>query len=255
MVTVAIPWLAATGNAALPLLTANWAYNINLLAQWQSGKFTTIQAVWVDNSTCPYAVRLTCAESAQSLLVPAFTQGLYPLLVQQAPVFTVTLIPAQFGTSLVLACTTTLIFTNVPQRYYVQTLPLVGSQNAALNTPISNTPTTTVLAVPTGAAAGRRYVINSLSMYFIYTGTFAAPWAKVVLQDAALGTSFWEDGAAVPVGAAASQTLWYARSFQFQSPLVLAAGGGAVQLVLNNNANPGTLAGSITIEFGIVTIA
>src|ERR1700733_7963911 len=51
---------------------------INLLMQYKTGQFTTIQAVWIDNSTVPYPVTLTSLETQQSITVPPFYQGMYP---------------------------------------------------------------------------------------------------------------------------------------------------------------------------------
>lgn len=93
---------------------------INLLSQYQTGQFTTIQAVYVDNQTCPETVTLTCVDTGQTIRIPPFAKGMYPLLTAQAPLFTVELdltFDPNYGQAF-SACSTSLFFLNTPQRSF-----------------------------------------------------------------------------------------------------------------------------------------
>ena len=61
---------------------------INLLQQFNSGQFTTIQSAFIDNSQCQYPVIFTSQGTGQVLFIPAYTQGMYQLIVGPAPIFT-----------------------------------------------------------------------------------------------------------------------------------------------------------------------
>jgi hypothetical protein len=66
---------------------------LNFLTQYQSGQFTTVQSVWIDNLSNPWPLIFSVAEmTGQRLYVPANAVGIYPLIVPQAPVFTVQLL-------------------------------------------------------------------------------------------------------------------------------------------------------------------
>ena len=86
--TITIDWQATGGwpNGIVP---------INLLAQFQSGQFTTVQSVIVNNSTNGFGVVLSELESGQTVHVGPFKIGRYPLICGPSPEFTV----AALGTS------------------------------------------------------------------------------------------------------------------------------------------------------------
>src|SRR5271166_6311701 len=62
-------------------------YPINLLQQYQSGQFSAVQAVFIDNGTCPYQVTIQNTETGQTINCPAFSQGMFNILSSQAPAF------------------------------------------------------------------------------------------------------------------------------------------------------------------------
>lgn len=122
---------ADEGSKAV-LITQNWRdaalaggtmATYNLLQQYQSGQFTNIQAVWIDNGTCYEPVTLTCLETGQVIRVPALAQGMYPIASGPAPVFTLTLL----NTINVPAATTRLMFFNTAQRYVTQAVPPIAT--------------------------------------------------------------------------------------------------------------------------------
>lgn len=146
---------AAREGSKVCSLNVNWAFVIaslpripnqvfagviNLLSQAQTGNFSTIQAVWIDNSTCPYPVTLVSLETTQQIVVPAFHQGMYPILANTSPVFTLTLnyaLDPNFAFTIggigtipsTTQYTTRLVFLNTPQRYF--------EKNAEVSTPFS----------------------------------------------------------------------------------------------------------------------
>jgi hypothetical protein len=156
--------------------------NINLLLQYNTGQLTTIQAVWIDNSTVPYPVTLLANETGQTINVPAFWQGMYPIFASTAPVFTLILniMPdPNYGQS-IGACTTKLIFLNTPQRYF--------AKYAAIAAPFtySNNITLTAAGTPVmlGALGTGGIGLVSTGSTTIYYRFFAADFA-VILGSAA----------------------------------------------------------------------
>jgi hypothetical protein len=127
---------------------------INLLQQAQTGNFSTIQSVWIDNSTCPYPVTLVALETTQQIVVPAFHQGMYPIFANTSPVFSLTLnytLDANFAFTIggigtvpsTTQYTTRLIFLNTPQRYF--------QKSAEVSAPFSWTGEIVVTATSTPA--------------------------------------------------------------------------------------------------------
>jgi hypothetical protein len=242
-VAVGIPWLPATGNPFGPL-TSSYSYGINLLPQYQSGKFTTVQAVWIDNSTCPYSVQLTCAESAQSIIAPAFSQGIYPLVVQQAPSFVATLLPLNLGSGAVLACTTTLIFMNVPAPTYQQEQPSIGGQTASISVPFNGS-SSVVLPAPSGAK--QHYLINSFQIFSQNGSVFPFPGSLGVLLAETGNQAFFEDAVLVN----GTQTgPYYTKTVNYTSPVFLPF-QKSLTLTFGQSA---TLSSWIGIQYGLVTV-
>lgn len=123
-VAVAINWQAVV-NA-----TKAFTQQINLLSQFQSGQFSTPQAVYIDNQTCPEMVTFVCADTGQQIRVPPFAKGMYPLLCSQAPEFAVTL-NISFNPNngqAFSACSTRLFFFNTEQVYF-ESAPANFGQN------------------------------------------------------------------------------------------------------------------------------
>lgn len=97
-----------------PALAGGLKATFNLLSQYQSGQFTDIQAVWIDNSTNYVPVVFTSVETGHVIRCPALGQGMYPVVSAAAPVFTLEL-AASF---IVPSGTTKLMLFNTPQRFF-----------------------------------------------------------------------------------------------------------------------------------------
>lgn len=96
-------------------------FPISFVSQVQTAQFTSVQAVYVDNSTCPYPVLLQSAETGQMLNVPGFTVGMYPIFSGANPNITVSI-----GT--VGDFTTRLQFFNLRQVPFQLANPILGNQ-------------------------------------------------------------------------------------------------------------------------------
>jgi hypothetical protein len=178
-------------GATVPFGTAQ----INLLSAFQSGQFTTPQAVYIDNGTCPYQVRLVCQETGLTVRVPPFAQGTYTLIMGNAPVFSAFLdfAPPFFvlgGTaSIITACTTRFYFLNVPRGESERRMPLAGINtgstsrvirftNATNANPAASPPRldiafpTANLALPPLDPATGYYLISSVIMSVIQSGVY-----------------------------------------------------------------------------------
>lgn len=181
--TVKIRWAADTYQFA-PF----GEYKINLLQQYQSGQFTSVQCVYVDNSTVPYQVRLTCDETAAVVVIPPLSQGFYDLLTGQAPSFTLDIDVPQTTANFVppLPCSTILNFLNVPQAEYQRLV-----QPSALNTiaaeftfvsaadhitfPQFFDITQPVTLIPPSVLPNRFTAISSVSIATAVAGGYAGP--------------------------------------------------------------------------------
>lgn len=189
----------------------NGVATYNLLQEYQSGQFTTIQAIWIDNSTNSLAVRFTCLETGFTINVGPFTQGMYPLASNVAPIFTLSQ-PATVANS---ASTKFIVF-NTPQRYFVQSNVTVFDGGAV-----------NVDAPFNGAGIDTNFITNSnpatiffrmkafqLSIRMITGG----PWGgnqSVTLQLKDNASVVWAD--TFNVTAASFGTL-FDKAFQFPTP-------------------------------------
>ena len=111
--------------------------DINLQSQAQTGRFSRCQSVWVDNSANGIPVSLESRETGHTIYVPAFTQGMYPIICSASPNFRLTLLiqqwfaryttPPPAGNILLAganfpAGSTQIIFLNAPQRPYTTSI-------------------------------------------------------------------------------------------------------------------------------------
>lgn len=84
------------GNAACVPIPVNWAQSgpsvqlLTTLQQYFSGRFNTLQSVYIDNSTCPSAIGLTSSDTGQRIIVKPFSGGWYPLFCGPSPQLTAT---------------------------------------------------------------------------------------------------------------------------------------------------------------------
>lgn len=109
----------------------NGVVNINLLQQFQTNQFQAIQSVYIDNTTCPFQVSLTCNETGMKVIIPPFTMGMYPLLASQSPTFLAQLFYTAdpISGTIQYQCTTSFFFLNTPQNRFQYSLPAHGNNS------------------------------------------------------------------------------------------------------------------------------
>lgn len=150
---VPINWLSVLQQITIVPTPTRLIASLNLLAQFNTGQFTTIQAIYVDNSTCPYPVVITSIETGQQINVNPFTRGMYPIFASVAPAFTIELEFFQtpnynnaYGNDPLVSGqtfgTTRVTFLNTPQRYFESAYTgtpqnYTGNFNTAVTTPIT----------------------------------------------------------------------------------------------------------------------
>lgn len=176
---------------------------INLLQQYQTNQFTAIQAVYVNNTTCPYQVTLLCQDTGFIITVPPFTQGMYPILSSSAPTFLATLVYAMdvsTGT-VIFGCSTTFHFLNTPQGRYQFSLPKYGnnfvnvSEQITLVYPADANPAAAQFAYTTGIVALPRlapntfYLICQLEVSVTFLGSYTTnePGALLISEYNTIG--------------------------------------------------------------------
>jgi hypothetical protein len=115
LVPINIGRISSQSKAAI--FTIKWAKQpgiqatqINLQQQDSSGQFANVQAVYIDNTTCPFTVVLTCQQTNQAIIVDRFTNGYFPLIVTSSPLFDIELLPASMQPFATM--TTTFFFLN-----------------------------------------------------------------------------------------------------------------------------------------------
>lgn len=245
--TTIIPW------QGLWLAGSQSVFQVNLLAQFQSGRFTTVQAVWINNLGVPWAVTVTCQESGQILVVPPFSQGMYPLIGQQSPIFTITLQTSNSGflgrNPGIVPATTTLIWLNTPQRpYQTQQPPWGGFLNTVVVAIITAGPTTLIPALP-NALAGQFFVLMSLHLILQNKVAFASAQSTVDINNN--GTDL-RDG--VGQGVFSTFLPYYIKEFVWPAGFILQGGAGfPVQINTNGNDNTPLITGNATCTYGIIT--
>ena len=172
---------------------------INLLQQYQTGNFTTVQAVWIDNSTAPYEFVLNCLETTQTIRVAPFTMGMFPIFASTSPTFGATLnglADPVYGL-LNTDCTTEIFFLNTPQRYVVIPQPTYG-QNWSQYTygKVVNVAGAVPLVGITGNGLQNigypfYYTITSCSVTIMLTTALTANWSTgFQLQEISSGPPF-----------------------------------------------------------------
>jgi hypothetical protein len=114
------------------VLAANKAYSqpVNLLQSYQTGQFTTVQAVLVDNSLVAYPVTIFSRSTGQRVVVGPYTQQMTPLLVSVAPEFLITL-NVPIGVVARDQVQTQFWFLNTPQAPYATTTIPPGEPGSA----------------------------------------------------------------------------------------------------------------------------
>lgn len=236
----------------------------NLLSAFQSGRFTTPQAVMVDNSTVAYSVTLAETELGQRIVVPPFSQGMYPLLASAAPQFTATLNAAldPLSNNLIGPGTTRFYFLNTPQRYYENTLLNFGTTFLSFAEFVNLNARVTLLqplADPT-----MRYAFSSLGLTISLSAPGGYPTSIPILArifEVGNTQSLWEDGYIVPTTSTSILT-YYSRNFVFPTPLIQRIAGSSIALELvpgpagGSNAYPASNQfADVFLTYGILQVA
>lgn len=248
---------AAEGSKALlivqrwndPSLAGGILATYNLLQQFQSGQFTTIQSVWIDNGTNLQPVVLTALETGQTIRVAALTQGMFPIVSGVAPVFTLALESTVF----VSAATTRIMFFNTPQRYFVQPSPPVIS-SIGNNSGGFSAPATPALFFVGGVFGPNNYIALtgfqlSLSM------TAGAVWAgntPVTIIMALNGVQVWSD---VFNCTAASFGMVYSKAVGFPAPTAPQLLADSWTLIISALPPGGTIQFFITYYYQLINIS
>jgi hypothetical protein len=236
-------------------------YNVNLLQQYQTNQFVTVQAIYVDNSTCPYQVKILNQQTGQTIYIPPFTVGMYPILTGTNPSFICTLfyVNDQAAGTYLSAVTTRLYFLNSKQDSYVATTPIYGNAffNYSVNTPLAAGANEFQAILPAPGQATSHYIINSISLF---VGTSSSVLQNVVVSIVEQGSSSFNNPLAANSYGRAYFVLpipanqFASNNFQINFPIP----------VLCFNANNGlgfTLSGytgnvniGITISYGVIDI-
>lgn len=210
---------------------------VNLLAQFNTGQFTSVQSVWVDNSTNMFPIFISCQQEQQTLFIPAFTQGLYPLVVGAAPLFEVLqqTYVYSFGDSQNPPLgSTTLIFFNTHQYPYQLNQPPLQQDWA------SSMITATALATPyqvLAAPPAPLYYAMVQMQINIYTTSATFPAGGIfgfLLLESGASTGFFHDVAEVATGASG---VIYSKLVSFQQNVLLPM-GTAIEVQLSGIALP-----------------
>ena len=223
---------------------------INLLQQYQSGQFVTVQSVYVDNSTNIFPVSIVCAESQQNLTVAPFSQAMLPLISSVASQYTVTLnvVPYPAGNTLPLG-STRLHFLNTPQKPFALQ-EIAGTTNfQTINGNVAGL--TQSFQILPALAATQHYAISQFSATILAPAAYSsAQIVTAALQDSGFGFYEWRDSFYVT---ATMVGVLYSRQTLFPTPSMQFDGGSAINFVLS--AYPaGTVQLTYQITYGVVTI-
>jgi hypothetical protein len=223
----------------------------NFLAQFNSGQFTTVQSVLVDNNTVPYEVLLTEVETGQRIRVPPFAQGLYPVLAASSPKFRAVLsaVPdPTTGTVLPFLGTTTFFFLNTQQAPF-ETKQLAQGENFQSVSSVATTWTTSINVLP-ALGGNLHYALSGFSLSLV--AGFIAGYPSGRLVAVSLGetsSGLWADLFSAPAGGG---TL-YERQVVFDPPIITRNPASPV-ILATGELPTGSMSGAYTIQYGIVTI-
>lgn len=193
--------------------------SFNLLAQYQLGQFTSIQAVYIDNATCKVPVDFTCLETGQSVRCPAFAQAMFPLVSGVAPNFTLQFTNDPAGPN--LGQSTKFILFNTPQRPYVNVVGPVFVGGAVTVQPAATGPFPATFQVINNAGlAPTRLYMRLLGFQLSIANAGGAAFAANTQITVALTHNnslppYWEDN--FNVSPASFGTL-YSKDVQFPEP-------------------------------------
>lgn len=199
-----------TGNAG-----QGYFSTINLLQQFLTGQFTTIQAVYIDNSTNYYPVSILCEDSGQVVTCAPFTVGMFPLVAANAAQFLVSLnvIPQPSGFTLATG-STKLFFFNTPQKPFLSQQLGLGT-NFQTATGIIRSMTATTVILP-ALGPNNYYALSAFALTAQPAGAGFAAAVPIVFQLQETGSTFnlWQDSALCNVG----DVLYYSAQHIFPQP-------------------------------------
>lgn len=167
---------------------------INLLQQYQTGQFTAIQSVWIDNTNNWLAVDLIAAETGERIRCPAQTQGMFPLMSAVAPVFTLINNPVS-SSVLFVPGATQLQLLNTPQRYFInRALPTLEGGTGFATATVADGTVTALINNPFLLVAPKFMRLTGFRLFVsegapVTSGTAAT--VKLVATGAIVGT-LWE---------------------------------------------------------------
>ena len=155
---------------------------INLLRQYQSGQFTAIQSVWIDNINNYFAVDLIAVETGERVRCPPLTQGMFPLMSAVAPVFTlVNEITGLSGLMLTFAGRTQLQLLNTKEPYFLNPAPATFKGGAGFATAsASDTTLVPLINNPFSLSAPRYMRLTGFRLFVSEASTVASATAGLV---------------------------------------------------------------------------
>jgi hypothetical protein len=235
---------------------------VNLLSQFLTGQFTTVQSVFVDNATNIFPVSVTCGETQQKIVCAPFSQGMFPLIGSAAAQYTVTLgVVAYPAGNTLPPGSTTLFFLNTPQVPWEQQQIAGGTNFQSINGVISGWAATTQIlpALP----AAQHYAVSAFALTVMSGAASAvyatsAPLSLVLIDGSAVGFYLWRDGIYAPT----TPGLIYSKQTQFPTPSMQFFAGNPLSLGVLTTGNsltggypaaPGFYA-VWEITYGVVTI-
>jgi hypothetical protein len=251
-------WAAIfTGNASQGYVTT-----INLLQQFLSGQFTTIQAIYIDNSTNYYPVTIVAEDSGQSVTCGPFSEGMFPLVAANAAQFLVSLnvIPQPSGFVQAVG-STKLFFFNTPQKPFLSQQLGLGTNfqtaNGILGTWGSTAQILPALG-PNNYYAMSAFTLTAMTA-FGGAGFAAAQSIGFRVQEAGFTSNLFQDSALCQTGV----VLYYSNQILYPQPVIQPHPNTALNLATINSSGSSTAGYPPTLgyyatwqaTYGVVTIS
>lgn len=233
-----------------PALAGQLFSRINLLQQYQSGQFTAIQSVFIDNSTCYQAITLKCEETGQLVQCPGLSQGMFPLICATAPSFTLTL-----QSNIIVGATTRLHFLNTPQRYFVNPTAPFAKASTFIQASFSGSPSLITLLSAASLVppnSNQYLVLNGFDLALeIGVGAYAGNVANIVAIQLN-GIPIWAD--TFNVTAASFGAIYGSRTAQFQNVQQPQTPTDIYGILLGATPPGGTVIMNVTIYYSLITL-
>lgn len=239
-------------NWSDPALGGGVTATYNLLSQYQSGQFTNVQAVWIDNGSVYQPVTLTVPETGQIIRVPGLTQGMYPIASWSAPIFTLTIGSITNAPPALAAVTTTrLMFFNTPQRYYVQSSPPVLSITQFTSAGFAGPGLPAQLLTRVGFPASQYISLKGFQLALAMTGGTWGGNQPVTVTLQLNSNTIWADIFNVTP---ASFGLVYSGQVMFPAPIAPTSSFDLYTLFVSALQPGGTIIYEMTLYYDVITI-